>query len=173
MTVSRDSLLTDRLALRWLTLDDASLMLTIWNDPDFLRHVGDRGIRTLDDAAMALAEGPMKLYSEYGYGPYRLALRDCDTPIGICGLFRRDFLDAPDIGFALLPGYRSQGLALEAARVVVDYAGNGLGLGRLTAIVSPGNAASIALIEKLGLQFEKMFTVPGDDDEVCLYGADL
>lgn len=173
MTVSGDSLLTDRLALRWLTHDDASLMLTIWNDPDFLRHVGDRGIRTLDDAATALAEGPMKLYSEYGYGPYRMGLRDCDTPVGICGLFRRDFLDAPDIGFALLPGYRSQGFATEAARVVVDYAGNGLGLRRLTAIVSPGNSASIVLIEKLGLRFEKMIIVPGDDDAVRLYGVDL
>lgn len=166
------SLNTKRLTLRWLTHDDTDLLLAVWNDPAFIRHVGDRGIRTRHDAATALAEGPLRLYEQYGYGPFRVALSDSDAPIGICGLFRRDFLNDPDIGFALLPDFCGQGYGLEAARAVVDCARHELGLPRLTAIVSPGNARSIALIGKLGLDFEKMIHMPDEEQDVCLYAVD-
>lgn len=167
-----DSLATKRLILRWLTPDDVDLLLAVWNDPAFIRHVGDRGIRTRHDAAIALADGPLRLYEKYGYGPFRVALRNADTPIGICGLFRRDFLDRPDIGFALLPDFGSQGYGLEAARAVVNYARDQLQLPRLAAIVSPGNARSIALIGKLGLDFEKMIHMPDEEQDVCLYSVE-
>lgn len=147
-------------------------MLSIWNDPAFVRHVGDRGIRTTEQAIDALTDGPLALYQDYGYGPYRLSLCDDDAAIGICGLFRRDGLDDPDIGFALLPQYCGQGYASEAALAVVDHARHGLGMKRLTAIVSPQNRASITLIEKLGLSFERIFCMPGENDEVSLYGID-
>ena len=93
---------TPRLTLRRLTESDAPLMLAIWNDPGFLRHVGDRGIRTLDEARDALREGALRLYAEHGYGPYAMELNGAAGPIGICGLFRREGLDEPDIGFAVL-----------------------------------------------------------------------
>ena len=172
LTNSDTSLTSNRLHMRWLTPDDAGLMLSIWNDPAFVRNVGDRGIRTMTQAIDALNEGPLRLYSDYGYGPYRLSLRDNDEAIGICGLFRRDGLEDPDIGFALLPKYCSHGYASEAASAVVEHARHGLGLRRLTAIVSPHNGPSIALIEKLGMRFERMICMPGDDDEICLYGID-
>lgn len=173
MTEARDTLRTDRLDLEWLTLDDAALMLEIWNDPAFVRHVGDRGIRTVDDAQAAIAAGPLTLYAEYGYGPYRMTLRESGVAVGICGLFQRDYLDDPDIGFAVLPAYYRQGLALEASRAVLEHAKVDLGLKRLTAIVSPGNAASIALIEKLGLRFEREIYADGDDSPpVSLYAVD-
>lgn len=173
MIVARDKLRTQRLELAWLTLDDAALMLEIWNDPDFLRHVGDRGIRTIDDAQAAIAEGPLALYAEHGYGPYRMTLRESGNAVGICGLFRREYLDDPDIGFAVLPTYCRRGLALEAAQSVLDHARKDLELKRLTAIVSPGNAASIALIEKLGLRFERMIHADGDDNPaIRLYAVD-
>jgi RimJ/RimL family protein N-acetyltransferase len=167
------SLQTERLQLRWMTLADAELMLAVWNDPAFVRFVGDRGIRTLDEARTTMEEGAMKLYSDYGYGPFRVALRDDDSAIGICGLFRRDGLDDPDIGFATLPGYCGKGYAHEAACAVVDHARHDLGLARLTAIVSPENEASVGLIRKLGLQFERMHHMAGDDDEVAIYGMRL
>lgn len=147
-------------------------MLAIWNDPAFVRHVGDRGIRTIDQAKDALAKGPLRLYRDYGYGPYRLSLIGSDDAIGICGLFRRDGLDDADIGFALLPGYYGQGYASEAAIAVTEHARDVLGLRRLTAIVSPLNRPSIALIEKLDMRFERMIRMPGDDDEICLYSID-
>lgn len=173
MSCARDALRTKRLDLEWLTLDDAALMLEIWNDPAFLRHVGDRGIRTIDEAQAAITEGPLALYAEHGYGPYRMTLRETGAAVGICGLFRRDYLDDPDIGFAVLPAHYRQGFALEAAQAVIDHARNDLGLKRLTAIVSPQNAASIALIEKLGLRFERMIRADGDEKlPICLYTVD-
>ena len=164
---------TERLRLRWLTLDDADLMLAIWNDPAFVRHVGDRGIRTLDEARDEMAKGALRLYATYGFGPYRMALKDDDTAIGICGLFRRDNLDEPDIGYALLPEYCGKGYAYEASCAVMEYARTVLQVPRLVAIISPENSASIGLIRKLGLRFERMHNMPDDDGEVCIYGMQL
>jgi len=164
---------TPRLVLRRVTLEDADLMLAIWNDPAFVRFVGDRGIRTLDEAKDAMTEGVLRLYEQFGYGPYCLIRKADRERIGICGLFRRDVLEDPDIGFALLPPYCGSGLASEAARAVVAHARDDLGIGTLAAIVSPDNIASIALIEKLGLSFERGITMPGDNDEISLYSIRL
>ena len=164
---------TDRLKLRAITIDDTELMLAVWNDPAFMRNVMDRGIRTPEEAREALQEGALKLFSDFGYGPYCMSLKSDGSMIGICGLFRRENLDDPDIGFAVLPDYCGQGYAGEAAAAVVAYARDDLGLGVLTAIVSPDNAASIGLIEKLGLTFDSMITMPGEDDAICLYSMSL
>ncbi len=158
--------------MRWLEPGDEGLLLAVWNDPAFIRNVGDRGIRTLEQAAEAMAAGPLKLYENYGYGPFRVALADSDEPIGICGLFRRDNLEDPDIGFGLLPDHCGKGFAYEAAAAVAEHAQNSLGLKRIIAIVSPGNEPSIGLIRKLGLNFEKMLLMPNDEKEVCLYSVD-
>jgi len=158
---------TTRLSMRRFTLDDADLMLAIWNDPDFIRHVTDRGIRTQPQARDAIRDGIVSLYDRYGYGPYRVALRADDTPIGICGLFRREDLADPDLGFTLLPGFRGLGLAYEAATAVLCHARDVLGIDRVLAIVSPGNAASVGLIEKLGFRFERMHRM--HDSDVAIY----
>jgi RimJ/RimL family protein N-acetyltransferase len=158
--------------MRWLVPGDEDILLAIWNDPAFMRNVGDRGVRTTEQASEAMAQGPLMLYEKYGYGPFRVALADSDVAIGLCGLFKRDNLEDPDIGFALLPDYCGQGLAYESAVAVRDYARDKLRLARMTAIVSAGNAASIGLIEKLGLHFDRMILMPGEDEEICLYAVD-
>ena len=159
--------------LRRVVLDDAGLMLAIWNDPAFIEHVGDRGIRTIADAETALKEGALKLFADYGYGPYRMSCKKDGALIGICGLFRRDNLDDPDIGFSVLPDFCGRGYAFEAAEEVVGHAQDDLEIEYLTAIVSPGNVASIGLIEKLGMKFERGITMPGEDSEISLYGMRL
>lgn len=159
--------------MRWLTLEDAELMLMIWNDPAFVMHVGDRGIRTIDQARAEISKGAMRLYQDFGFGPYRVALKQGDEAVGICGIFRRDGMDEPDIGFSTLPHYCNCGYAYESASAVVSYARDVLKLPRLVAIVSPENAASIGLIEKLGLQFETMLRLPGEDHDVGRYGIGL
>jgi RimJ/RimL family protein N-acetyltransferase len=164
---------TERLYLRRVTVDDADLMMAIWNDPDFVRHVGDRGIRTIEQAREAVRAGPLQLYADYGYGPYALVQKSDGVRVGICGIFRRENLEHPDIGFALLPEYCGTGLASEAASAVLAHARHDLDLDVITAIVSPENAPSIALIRKLGLEFSGMITMPGDDKEICLYRAEL
>lgn len=148
-------------------------MLAVWNDPAFVHFVGDRGIRTQDEAREALQEGAVKLWEDYGYGPFRVALQQDDTPIGICGLFRRDGIEDPDVGFATLPDHCGRGFGFEAASAVLEHTREVLGLPRLIAIVSPENAASVGLIRKLGLQFERMHRMAGDDHEVAIYGIQL
>jgi len=159
--------------MRRLTLDDADLMLAVWNDPAFIRYVGDRGIRTLEHASTELENGAMRLYRDYGFGPFRVSLKYDDTAIGVSGVFRRESLDDPDLGFAMLPGFCGQGYAYESACAVVDHARADLRLPRLSAIVSPENEASVRLIEKLGMQFERIVRMPGDDHDIHLYGIEL
>ena len=159
---------TQRLVLRRLTLDDADLMLAIWTDPDFVRHVGDRGVQTREQAREAIAEGAILSYAEYGFGPYHVALRD-GTAIGVCGLYARTELDHPDIGFALLEPYRGQGYAFEAADAVLRHCADDMKLEWIYAIVAPANQPSLALITRLGMQYHRALQLDGDNSLVSLY----
>jgi len=164
---------TERLRLRAVTVNDTELMLAVWNDPAFIRNVADRGIRTVEQAREAIEGGAQKLFEEHGYGPYCMSLKSDGSMIGICGLFKRENLEDPDIGFGVLPDFCGKGYAGEAAEAVVEHARNELGIDKLTAIVSPTNVPSISLIEKLGMKFERMITMPGDDNAICLYSMAL
>lgn len=161
---------TPRLVLRRLCDDDAAFLVELLNDPAFLRNIGDKGVRTEDDARRYLREGPAASYEEHGFGLYRVERRLDGAVAGICGLLQRDKLPAPDVGFAFLPGFRSQGYATEAASAVVAHAREDLGLERLLAIVSPGNAASIHVLGKLGFVRRDRAHLAGD--EVDLYEHD-
>ncbi len=166
-------LVTDRLRLRWMTEDDAGHMLAIWNDPGFVRFVGDRGIRDETQARRAMREGILKLYAEHGYGPYLLEPLDGVAPMGICGLFQRDNLEFPDLGYSLLPAFRGRGFALEAASAVLAHARDDLEIAEILAIVSPENTRSIRLLETLGMNFERLLRMPGDEKDVALYRIPL
>ena len=164
---------TERLRLRPVTVNDTALMLAVWNDPAFIENVADRQIRTIEQAREAIENGAQKLFEDYGYGPYCMSLKTDGSMIGICGLFKRENLEDPDIGFGVLPDFCGKGYAGEAAVAVVDYARSELRIDRITAIVSSTNVASIGLIEKLGLTFVRMITMPGDDEAICLYRKSL
>ena len=164
---------TERLELRWLTRDDAPMMLAVWNDPAFIRYVGDRGVRTIEQARAAVEAGPLQLYADHGYGPFRVTRRKDGVDLGICGLFRRDGLDEADIGFAILPDYCGKGYGFEASVAVLDHARDALKLSSVVAIASPQNKASVGLLEKLGMYFERPMRLPGDDHDVSLYRIDF
>jgi ribosomal-protein-alanine N-acetyltransferase len=159
--------------VRTLTEADALFILELLNEPSFIRNIGDRGVRTVEDAREYITAGPQASYARFGFGLYLVELRTSSTPIGICGILKRDQLPEPDIGFAFLPAYWSQGYALEAAEAVRDYAGAGLNLPRLLAIVSPSNASSIRLLERLGFRYESMTRLGAETTEVKLYGCTL
>lgn len=158
-----------RLILRRLTADDAAFMLTLLNEPSFIRNIGDRGVRTIPEAVAYIAQGPQASYERFGFGLYRVELKATGAPIGICGLLKRDELPDADIGFAFLPAYWSQGYALEAATAVTAYARDVIGLTRLLAIVSPLNDSSIRLLGKLGFRFGSMMRLTPDAHEVKLF----
>ncbi|SDM24854.1 Protein N-acetyltransferase, RimJ/RimL family [Catalinimonas alkaloidigena] len=161
---------TDRLVLTELTLADAPFMLHLLNTPAWLQYIGDRGVRTVDQAETYLLKGALRSYETSGFGFYRTALKTDDTPIGICGLVKRDFLDDVDIGFAFLPAYVGQGYGFEAAQATLTYATQTLGFRRLVGIVSEQNQPSVRLLQKLGFRYERHMRVPGEDKEVLLLG---
>jgi RimJ/RimL family protein N-acetyltransferase len=164
---------TRRLALRRLHPGDAAFILELVNDPDWLRFIGDRGVRTEDDARRYIRGGPQAMYERHGFGLFCLARLEDGVSIGICGLLRREGLDDVDLGFALLPAFRAHGYAYEAAAGTVAYARETLGLPRLAAITTPDNHASIRLLEKLGMRFEGPVQLPGDPEELSLYRMEL
>ena len=164
---------TDRLALRRLSPGDAAFMLELLNDPSFLRNIGDRGVRTLDDARKYIETGPMASYERFGFGLYRMELKDTHEPIGICGLLKRETLQDVDVGFALLPRFWSKGYAKESVAAVLAYGRASLGLKRIVAITSPGNVASISLLAKFGFRFEGMTRLSKDGEELKLFASDV
>lgn len=163
---------TDRLALRKLSLDDAGFILGLLNDPSFLRFIGDKNVRNLEDARQYISKGPLESYERLGFGLYLVALKTTGVPLGICGLIKRDVLEHVDIGFAFLPEFRANGYAFESAAAVRDYGLNVLRLGRLLAITNPDNTGSIRVLEKIGLRFERMIRLAPESSEIRLYTSD-
>lgn len=160
-----------RLELRELDLHDAEFIFELLNEAPFLRFIGDKGVRTLADARDYLLKGPMDSYLRRGFGLYLTGLRDGGTPIGICGLVKRDVLEDVDVGFALLSRHCSRGYAVEAASAVLTYGMQALRLRRIVAITSPDNNASIAVLDKIGLRFERMVKLPGHGGELKLFAT--
>jgi RimJ/RimL family protein N-acetyltransferase len=162
-------LATSRLTLRRLSEDDDAFILGLLNEPSFLRFVGDKGVRTLDDARAYIRAGPMASYQLHGFGLYLVASRDTGESMGICGLLRRDWLDAPDLGFSLLPAYWSRGYAFEAAIAVLRQAESEQQIRRVLAITDPDNADSIRLLGRLGFAEWKRVQPPEGREQLSLF----
>jgi len=160
---------TSRLALRPFSVEDAAFVYGLVNDPAWLEHIGNRNVRSLEDARAYIRDRILTMYERVGFGMYVVALQGTGEAVGTCGLIRRDGLDDVDIGFAFLPRYRGRGFAVESAAAVLAHATGVLRMKRVVAIVSAANHRSIRILEKIGLRFERMLKLPGDDEEVRLY----
>jgi RimJ/RimL family protein N-acetyltransferase len=164
---------TERLSLRRFAEDDAEFVFELVNEPGWIQNIGDRGVRTLDDARRFIADRLAASYERFGFGLYLVELKETGASVGMCGLVKRDALEDVDIGFAFLERFWSKGYAFESASAVMDYAQNTLGLKRIAAIVSPGNSGSIKLLEKLGMHFERMIKMPGDEEEINFFSKEF
>jgi RimJ/RimL family protein N-acetyltransferase len=163
---------TDRLILRQLSTEDAEFILELVNEPSFIQNIGDRGVRTLEDARAYILRVAISSYEKNGFGLYLVELRDSGQSIGMCGLIKRDGLEDVDIGYAFLPGFWLKGYAVESAAAVKNYARDALGLKRLVAITDPANQGSIRVLEKIGLKYEKMVRLSAEDIDLKLVAAD-
>jgi RimJ/RimL family protein N-acetyltransferase len=163
---------TERLILRWLSTDDAEFILELLNDPSWVRFIGDKGVRTLDDARDYILKSLVAMYERLGFGLYLTELKDGGVPVGICGLIKRDSLEDVDIGFAFLPKFCGKGYAYESASAVMEYGKRTFGLNRIVAITSPDNYPSTRLLEKLGFNFEGMVKLSDDGEEISLFASD-
>lgn len=176
MMPAPDIVRTERLRLRLLDRGDAAFYLELLNDPAFIEHIGDRRVRTLEDAVRAIENGPVTMQRTRGHSMYLVEAQGdgaaAGVPVGVSGLIKRETLEDVDIGYAFLPRYRGRGYAFEAARGVVAHART-LGIARLAAITTPGNAASIALLLRLGMRFEGSRRIVANEPELNLYRMDL
>ena len=160
---------TDRLVLRHLNADDAEFILRLVNDPSFIENIGDRGIRSVEQASTYLLDGPIKSYATHGYGLYLVVLKPSLEPIGVCGLLKRDHFQDVDLGYALLPEFWSRGFAFEAAAAVLKFAHDSLGVPRTLGLVTPENVPSINLLEKLGFSFSELRQMKPDGLPTAIY----
>jgi RimJ/RimL family protein N-acetyltransferase len=160
---------TARLRLRHMLDRDAPFILELLNEPDFIRNIGDREVRTLEDARRYIQHGPMVSYSQHGFGLWLVELRHSGAPIGICGLLKRDYLQDVDVGFALREAHRGQGYAFEAAEAAMRHGTEDLGISRIVAITSPDNQASANVLRKLGLEFERTIHIPDQSRDTRLF----
>ena len=164
---------TERLVLRRLDPAlDAEFILRLLNEPSFLHYIGDKGVRTSADAQRYIIDGPVKSYETNGFGLYKVELKNDATPIGMCGLVKRDTLPDADIGFAFLEEYWNQGYAHESAGAIMKYARDIFGIERVLAITTPDNQASGKLLEKIGLRFAQLTKLSADAAEVKLFTTD-
>lgn len=160
---------TPRLALRELVADDAPFILRLLTEPSFLQNIGDRGVRDLDSARTYIENGPRASYRRHGFGLWLVSLKADGTPIGMCGILKRDTLEHPDIGFAYLPEHWRRGYAWEAAKAVFDHGLGALGQACIVAIVSPSNSGSIRVLEKLGMRCTRSLPPGPDGRETDFY----
>lgn len=164
---------TSRLVLRHLTLNDAPFMVELLNEPSFLRFIGDRGVKSLQDARQYLLKGPIASYERFGFGLNLTFLKETGDPIGMCGLLKRETLPDVDVGFAFLPAYWRKGYAFESGSAILAHGRERFGLKRIVAITSPDNLASIGVLEKMGLKFEAIIRLGDDPREVKLFAIEF
>jgi RimJ/RimL family protein N-acetyltransferase len=162
---------TDRLKLREFTLRDAPFIVELLNSALWLEFIGDRNVRTLEQATNYLTDGPIKSYRENGFGLSLVETKESSISVGMCGIIKRVDLDAPDIGFAILPQYIKKGFGQEIAAATLKHAVKDLQLPKVYAITKPHNANSINVLEKIGLNFIKPFHFPNDKQELFLYST--
>lgn len=162
---------TERLRLRELTLHDTGFIIELLNSPGWIRFIGDRNVKTEEQAVNYLQNGPLKSYLENGYGLYLVEKKDDQRAIGMCGILKRDTLEHPDIGFAFLPDFQGKGYGFEVAQATLRYAIDILGIPKVYAITLPDNIKSIRLLEKIGLWYIQPFCFPGSEEEVLLYSS--
>lgn len=163
---------TERLRLRHVALADAPFFCRLLNEPSWLQNIGDRGVRTTEHATRYIQAPLLEMYRRLGFGMYVVEPKTGGEPMGVCGLFKRDVLPQPDLGFAFLPEFWGRGHAFEAAAAVMRHARAALGFTRLLAITTPTNERSGRLLEKLGFRCEGVVRVPPGDEDLRLYACE-
>jgi RimJ/RimL family protein N-acetyltransferase len=160
---------TRHLKIRWLEPDDAAFIYTLVTDPAWIRYIGDKNVSNLEDAKTYIETGSLEMYRNLGFGLNHVSLKEDGTPLGICGLLKRETLDDVELGFAFLPEFRRQGYAFEAATAVLEYGRIKLRISRIIAILTPDNVASGKLLCKLGFEFENSFQKEPNSNKLDLY----
>ncbi|MBL0328099.1 MAG: GNAT family N-acetyltransferase [Bacteroidetes bacterium] len=164
-----DIIKTNRLEIVEITIEDTPFIFELLNTPSWIKFIGDRGIKTENDAKNYILNKFLPAYSTSWFGFRLVRMNDSKTPIGIAGLVKRDALEHIDIGFAFLPQYEGKGYGFESAAAIMEYAETTLGIKTIAGITNADNTRSIALLEKLGLRYQKMILLPNETEEIMLF----
>ena len=160
---------TERLFIFPISLEDADFVLAVHNTPKFIEFIGDRNLRTLEDAENYIKNRFLPHYKKHGFGNCLIVDKSTGEKIGAVGVFVRDGLDVPDIGFSFLPEFEGKGFGYEASAKLLETVFTDFGLEKISAITTNENIASQNLIEKLGLKYVKMIRLPDDDVDLRYY----
>lgn len=163
---------SERLMLRPFTISDSDFIIELLNTEGWIKYIGDRNVKTTEDARNYLLNGPIKSYEINGFGLSLVELKETRAPIGMSGLLRREYLDHPDIGFAYLPNYIGKGYAYEMAKKIIQNGFDEININKIQAITLPENFSSVKLLKKLGFNYEKNFISKDTNEELSLYSID-
>lgn len=152
-----------------MALKHASFILELLNEPDYIKFIGDKNVKSIDDAKKHISEKYLAYYQKQDIAFYLVSLKSDKTPIGICGLADREGLDCIDIGYAFLLKYRGKGYAFEATKTMLYFAQNNLKLNPIAAITTMDNVKSSSLLERLGMEFIKEIFIPNDSEKLRLF----
>jgi len=160
---------TERLLLREVdSAIDAEFIFELLNTPKFIKYIGDRGVRNVEQAREFIENRYRKSYVDNGYGLYLVQITPTSMPIGMCGFVKRDYLEFPDLGFAFLPEYEGKGFGFESATAVLEYGRSELCFSKVQAITTQDNSVSVRLLKKLGFTFDRVITNP-EGEELNLF----
>ncbi len=154
---------TERLILRHVEKSDGEFMLDLLNQPSFIKYIGDRNVRTIEQAIEFIETRYTKSYDDNGYGLYLVELKDDKSKIGVCGFVKRPEFVTADIGFAFLPQFEGCGYAYESANACMKFGKQVLNFERVVAITTQNNIRSGKLLEKIGFNFEKLIDMPSNE----------
>ncbi len=155
-------LVSDRLRVRPFVMRDAPFIVELLNTPKWIQFIGDKKVTNIAQAQSYLKEGPIKSYDLHGFGLNMVELVESHradeqrsfTPIGMCGLIKREMLEYPDLGFAILPAFEGKGYTTEAAKLMLEEGRRTYHISIVEAITTPDNIASQSVLGKLGFKKE-------------------
>lgn len=160
---------TERLILKPTSIEDHEFLLELLNTPKWIKFVGDRNVKSIEQAKEYIQNRILPQFEKFGYSNYTVVRKSDGAKIGTCGLFDREGLDGVDIGFAFLPEYEKQGCGFEAVDRMKKAAFEEFNISQILAITLKTNVASQKLLDKLGMKFDKIVRLPNDDEDLLLY----
>lgn len=150
---------TERLLLRELDAGDAESFYALNLNPNVIRYTGDEAFENSDAAKQFLHD--YKDYETNGYGRWAVIDKSNGAFLGWCGLKYSKDAGETDIGFRFFENHWNKGYATESAGACLNYGFDKLGLNSIVGRAMADNAASVKVLEKLGLVFEKEFEFDG------------
>jgi RimJ/RimL family protein N-acetyltransferase len=144
------------------------MLLTLVNQPNFIKYIGDKAIYTHSDAKRYIEQSFRAAHKHQGFGPYIITLHNGEV-VGVVGFYKRDVLQLPDLGFALLTRYEKNGYIFEAAKALLQNR-HTLGIDRVSAIASENNKASKSVLLKLGFKKVGKAVISDDKTAIDIYG---